>query len=130
MGNAIEQLKDYGMYIRHSDAQDREPIDFEIRDIETDELYATVWGSEPWKDVQIDCEHPSGHVEYEDDETVGECPICGATCDWHREGYADGFGEVYEERVPHDWHKPEENSAPYDIGGIVKKDLKEMQEVF
>ena len=126
MKEAIEQLKDYGMRIEHSEAPDREPIDFEIRDIKTDELYATVWGSEPWRDVQIDCEHPSGFVEYEDDETVGECPICGATCDWHWS--PDGEGHSYHE--PHDWHKPSEESAPYDIGGMVKTYLKEMQEVF
>ena len=75
-----EELKQYGLHVEYSEADDREPIDFEIRD-SRGELYATVWGSHPTDDVQIDCEHDI--VEYEDDETQGECPICGAVCDWH-----------------------------------------------
>ena len=126
MDGATEELEGYGMHIVHREDKDREPIDFEIRDMQTDEVYASVWGSDPWKDVQIECEHPNGFVEYEDDETVGECPLCGATCDWH--WAPDGDGHSYHE--PHDWHRPEEETAPYDIGGIAKKFLKEMQEVF
>lgn len=114
-----KELKEYGLHIEHSEADDREPIDFEIRSDRTNELYATVWGSEPWNDVQVDCDHD--YVEYDDDETVGECVLCGATCDWHYEGYADGFGEVYKQRVPHDWHTPEK------IGGIIGRYIKELQ---
>ena len=110
-----DELKEYDLHVEYSEAEDREPIDFEIRD-RYGELYATVWGSEPYKDVQIDCSHD--FVEYDDDETVGECPICGATCYWH---YEDD-GEGHQERVPHEWFTPEE------IGGIVGRELKRLQE--
>lgn len=109
-----EVLKEYDLHIEHSEADGREPIDFEIRDKQGD-LYATVWGSHPTDDVQIDCTHD--FVEYDDDETVGECPICGATCDWHYEDDGDG----HQERVPHDWSVVEK------IGGIVGKYLQELQ---
>lgn len=109
-----EALKEYDLHVEHSEAEDREPIDFEIRD-SRGELYATVWGSHPTDDVQIDCNHD--FVEYDDDETVGECPICGATCYWH---YEDD-GEGHRVRTPHDWHVPEK------IGGIVGKYLQELE---
>lgn len=110
-----DKLKEYGLHIEWSEAEDREPIDFEIRD-DHDELYATVWGSEPWNDVQIDCCHD--YVEYDDDETVGECPICGATCNWH---YEDD-GEGHRTKVPYDW------LTGGKISGIVGKYLKHLQE--
>ena len=106
-----QNLKEYDLHVEWSEAEDREPIDFEIRD-DHDELYATVWGSNPTDDVQIDCGHV---VEYDDDETVGECVLCGATCDWH---YEDN-GEGHKEKIPHDWHRPEK------IGGIVGRYLDE-----
>lgn len=108
------ELKEYDLHAEYSEADDREPIDFEIRD-DRGELYATVWGSHPKDDVQIDCNHD--FVEYDDDETVGECPICGATCYWHRED----DGEGHQERVPHEWFEPEK------IGGIVGKYLQELE---
>lgn len=110
-----EELKQYGLHVEHSEADDREPIDFEIRD-DHGELYATVWGSHPIDDVQIDCDHDI--VEYEDDETQGECAICGAVCDWHYEDDGDG----HEVRVPHDWHMPKK------IYGIVGRELERLQE--
>lgn len=113
-----EELKEYNLHIEHSEAKDREAIDFEIRD-NHDELYATVWGSHPTDDVQIDCEHD--FVEYDDDETVGECPICGATCTWHWDVSADD-GYVVKDKIPDQWEYPKE------IGGIVGKYLKELQE--
>lgn len=112
----MEELKDYGLHVEHSEARDREPIDFEIRGDKTDELYATVWGSEPWYDVQIDCDHSI--AEYEDDETQGECVLCGALCDWH---YAED-DEGHKVRVPHEWYSAKK------IGGIVGKYLKKLQE--
>lgn len=112
-----EALKEYGLHVEHSEADDRDPIDFEIRD-DRGELYATVWGSHPTDDVQIDCEH--GFVEYDDDETVGECPICGATCTWYWHESADD-GYTIKERVPATWEQPKE------IGGIVGKYLKELK---
>ena len=37
--NKLQELK---LRIEHSEAEDREPIDFDVRDSETDERYATV----------------------------------------------------------------------------------------
>lgn len=110
-----EELKEYDLHVEYSEADDREPIDFEIRD-DHGELYATVWGSHPTDDVQIDCEHDI--VEYKDDEKQGECPICGAVCDWH---YEDD-GEGHQERAPHEWFEP------VGIDGIVGRELKRLQE--
>lgn len=110
-----EALKEYDLHVEYSEAEDKKPIDFEIRD-NHGELYATVWGSEPFYDVQIDCDHPA--VEYDDDETVGECPICGATCDWHKEDN----GEGYQERVPHEWY------AQRKPGGLIGKYIRQLQE--
>lgn len=114
-----EELKDYGLKVYWSEADDREPIDFSISDGEDNVCW--VWGSEPWKDVQIECDHPYGCVEYDDDETVGECALCGATCDWH---YETNLGDdmLVKERIPHDWHMPDK------IGGIVGRYLKRLQE--
>lgn len=109
------ELKDYGLHIEHSQADDREPIDFEIRNSQ-DELFATVWGSNPWSDVQIDCDHDI--AEFDDDETVGECVLCGGTCDWHYEY----DGEGHKRKVAHEWYHPKK------IGGIVGRYLKELQE--
>lgn len=113
-----EKLKEFDLRVEHSQDQEREPIDFEIRD-DQDILWATVWGSEPSYDVQIDCDHPA--VEYDDDETVGECPICGATCDWHYQTSVDD-GYTIKERMPHEWYYPKK------IGGIVGEYLKKLQE--
>lgn len=110
-----EELKEYGLHVEYNEADDREPIDFEIRD-DHGELYATVWGSNPRDDVQIDCEHDI--VEYEDDETQGECVICGAVCDWH---YEDD-GEGHQERVPHEWYTPKK------IYGVVGRELERLQD--
>lgn len=112
-----DKLKEYDLHIEHSEAEGREPIDFEIRD-EHDELWATVWGNDPWNDVQIDCNHPA--VEFDDDETVGECPICGATCTWHYEEYGDD-GYAAKDAVVDQWEQPKK------IGGIVGKYLEEEQ---
>lgn len=117
-----EKLKEYGLHVEWSEAEDREPIDFEIRD-STGDLYATVWGSEPWNDVQIDCNHDI--VEYGDDDEQGVCKLCGATCDWHWENdvednYPDSIKEI-KVRVPHEIHFPEK------IGGIVGDYLKKLQ---
>lgn len=118
-----DKLKEYGLHIEWSEAEDREPIDFEIRD-DHDELYATVWGSEPWNDVQIDCNHDI--VEYGDDDEQGVCKLCGATCDWHWENdaednYPDNIKEI-KVRVPHEIYFPKK------IGGIVGDYLKKLQE--
>lgn len=110
-----DELKEYDLHVELGNDPD-EPIDFKICD-KDGEAWATVWGSRPTQDVQIECEHPA--VEFDDDETVGECPICGATCTWHWHVSADD-GYTIKERIPDQWEKPKE------IGGIVGKYLKDL----
>lgn len=114
-----EQLKELRLNVRWSDDPDREVIDFSIDDGKDN--VAWVWGSEPFNDIQIECNHPE--VEYGDDDERGECKICGATCDWHWEESADD-GRLTKERVPHDWY------APKHIGGIVGEYLEELRKEF
>ena len=117
------ELKEYGLKVRHSEDSDREPIDFSIEDGEDN--IAWVWGSDPWNDVQIECNHPRECVIFDDDEPVGECAICGATCDCHYEadeGNVEDYSWSGRTLVPHEWYPPKK------IGGIVGKYLKELQE--
>lgn len=113
-----EALADYDLHIEQSTAEDREPIDFEIKDNDG-KTWAAVWGSWPIEDVEVECEHPA--TEFDDDEHVGECPICGAWATWHWEEYSDD-GYLCKERVV-DSYEPQKK-----IGGIVGKYLKELQE--
>lgn len=99
--------------VRESDNPDREPIDFMVED--GGENVAWVWGKTP-QDIGWECDHPT--VEFDDDETVGECVLCGATCDWHWNTYADA-GYTQKEQVPYDWHKPEK------VEGLIKEYLNE-----
>ena len=110
-----EKLKEYDLHVEYSEAEDREPIDFEIRSDKLDELYATVWGSEPFYDVQIECDHDI--IEYDGDDMKGECVLCGALVDWHYEEDDEG-NKV---RTPHEWYHPKK------IGGIVGRYLKKLQ---
>ena len=110
-----QELKELGLHVEWSEAEDHEPIDFEIRD-DYDNLVATVWGKDPCSDIDIDCEHYG--AEFDDDESVGECPICGATCTWHWHISADD-GYTIKEQVPDQWDRPDK------IGGIVGKYLNE-----
>ena len=133
-----EELKKYGLKVywhndsRHnsSDPDDYEPIDFSIEDGEDN--VAWVWGSEPFNDVQIECNHPYECVDFGNDENeCGECQICGAQCDWHwvydvvDEGH-DMDGRYYakegEVREITEWYYPKK------IGGSVGESLKELQE--
>jgi len=111
-----KELEQYDLRARHSDAEDREPIDFTIEDDYDNVCW--VWGSEPWKNIQCDCDHPYQCIDWGDDDECGVCELCGASCDWHWEN----DGEGGQERVIHAWHKPEE------IGGVVGKYLKELRE--
>lgn len=86
----MKELEILNLTIEHSEADDREPIDFDVRDKETDERYATVWGSHPTDDIQWDCEHPEELIEFSDEDERAECPICGATFDW---GYTPDVDE-------------------------------------
>jgi hypothetical protein len=126
------ELKQYGLRVhwinRSQDDDDYEPIDFTIHD-KADNV-AWVWGSNPWNDVQIECDHPEMCVEWGDDDEQGECKICGAKCDWHwenevvDEGHNDD-GSCYIRtgmvRKIHDWHMPKT------IGGIVGEYMTYLQ---
>ncbi len=116
-----EKLKELGLHAEHSEAEDREPIDFEIRN-EVDELCATVWGSNPFNDVQIDCNHPGEAIDYNYDKEhhQGRCEICGAWCDvaYH----ADWDGYKISEPFVVEWYQPNR------IGGIVGDYIQELRE--
>lgn len=116
MSKVEDELKDYGLSLRENDSPEREPVDFSVRDESGNEV-ASVWGAKS-DDVDWECSHPSGYVEYEDDETQGECPLCGSYCDWHYE--IDG--ERNKERVPHEWY-PRQRA-----GGLIGKYLEELEE--
>lgn len=124
-----EELGKYGLRIRWSDSPEREPIDFSIENDEDNVVW--VWGSEPFSDVQIECNHPEECVQFGDDDEQGECAICGAKCDWQwtddvvDEGHdEDGayFAHVGEVRQITEWYYPKK------FGGIVGKYLKHLQE--
>lgn len=84
------------------------------------DLITTAW---VWDDGDVGfmCEHPDIAIEYDDDETVGECVLCGSTCNWHYEVGADD-GYTTRERVPHSWERPD------NAGGIIKKVLEAYNE--
>ena len=114
-----DELREYDLKVRYNDSPDAEPIDIIIYDDEDN--VAFLWGSNPFNDVQVECNHPT--VEFDDDETVGECPICGATCTWHWQTSGDD-GYTITERVVDSWEKPKE------IGGILGRYIKELKERF
>ena len=111
-----ETLKEYDLHIVQSDKEDRMKIDFRIVDVHGT-FCAEISGDNP-DDVEIDCEHPV--VEFDDDETVGECPICGATCTWHWSVSADD-GYMIKEQIVDTWDYQE---VP---GGILGKYLEEIK---
>ena len=113
-----QELKELGLHIEQSKEKDRLPIDFVICD-ENGGTVAKVWGDASQNDFDIECEHYG--AEFDDDETVGECPICGATCTWHWHISADD-GYTIKEQVPDQWDRPDK------IGGIVGKYLNEEKE--
>ena len=115
--NYKDVLKEAGLRVRESDNPDRLAVDFSIED-ENDNV-AWVWGTP--EDYEVECDH--GIVEYDDDEHVGECLICGATCDWHFEEDNGNVGDYYwngKYKVPHSWHYEK------DRGGIIKQYVKEV----
>ena len=134
--NFEDELEKYGfkVYWRNNeghnsdDPDDYEPIDFSISD-ETDNV-AWVWGSEPFSDVQVECDHPEISIEWGDDDECGECPLCGAQCNWHwakdvvNEGHdCDGNYYAYsgDVREIDEWHKTKNK-------GLIGKYLKHLQE--
>ena len=112
-----EALKEYDLHMVESKEPDRRKIDFKIFD-RHNTFCAEVSGDNP-DDVEIDCEHPE--VEFDDDEHVGECPICGAWATWHWGEYGED-GRVYKEQVVDTW---DYQNVP---GGILGKYLKELKE--
>ena len=94
------ELNKYGLKIYHKerrptadDPDDGEPIDFSIDD-GTDNV-AWVWGSEPFSDYEIECNHPDECIEWGDDDECGECLLCGDQCTW---GWVDDVvDEGYDE---------------------------------
>lgn len=114
-----EELADYGLKIRHSDAPDREPIDFSIEDGEDN--VAWVWGMNP-NDAEWECNHPYQCIDFGDDELQGECELCGSFCDWH---YGDDYDGHRGDPEPHTWY-PRKSA-----GGIldhILNDYKKKQE--
>lgn len=114
-----EELNSYGLYLRENDAKDRENIDFVIED-KYDNV-AFVWGDSP-NNVEWECNHPV--VEYDDDEPVGECMLCGAKCDCHYEadeGNVEDYAWSGRELVPTEW------TIPKKPGGIIGDYLKDLQ---
>ena len=117
MYNIDEQLAEFGLRMRQSDDPEREAIDFTVEDEEDNVAY--VWGSEPWNDIQVECNHPYQCIEFGDHDEQGECLLCGAMCDWH--GEPDEEGHAYP--TPHEWYSGE-------LGGILGDYIKELQRRF
>lgn len=111
-----EALNGYDLHIVQSNKEDRRKIDFKILD-DRGEFCAEVFGNNP-DDVEIVCEHPA--VEFDDDEHVGECPICGAWATWHWEMSADD-GYTVKDKYIDSW---DYQNVP---GGIIGKYLEELQ---
>lgn len=114
------ELKAYELKVAYNNDEDREPIDLMLLDANNDETYATLFGSEPFNDYDWTCDHPSHLIEYDDDETVGTCPICGATCDWHWAKDFDGDTNITY-REPHEWYHPKE---PKGIIGHILENIR------
>jgi len=116
-----EKLKEYGLNVHWSEAEDREPIDFSIDD--GNDNVAWVWGSEPFNDVQIECNHPEEAIDYhyDEDHHQGRCEICGAWCDVGHQASADD-GYIINEPFVVEWYQPNR------IGGIVGDYIQELRE--
>lgn len=117
-----DALAEYDLKVRYNEAPDAEPIDWIIYDDEDN--VAFVWGSEPWKDVQVECNHPDQCIEYDDDEPVGRCALCGATCETHYEadnGNVEDYAWSGRRLVPTSW------TTPNKPGGIIGDYLKDLQ---
>lgn len=114
--SAIDELKDMGYTLIESDSPNRQKYDFSMSDREDN--VAWVWGDD--HDLDYECNHPDDCIEYDDDETVGECLLCGSHCSWHREESADD-GYTISERVPHEWCLRSE------VGGLIKKIIEEQK---
>ena len=115
-----KELKQYGLHFRESDSPDRDNIDFVIED-ENDNV-CWVWGDNP-RDIEWECTHPI--VDFDDNEPVGECLLCGCSCDCHYEadnGNVEDYAWSGRKLVPHEWYPRRE------IGGIVGDYIKQLRE--
>ena len=114
-----KELSQYDLKMEQNKDKEREPIDFSIT--EDGDTVCEVWGSEPWKDVNITCQHPYQCIDFSDDDEMGECELCGAQCYWcWRYSYDDGYKAS--DRYIVKWERPD------GIGGLVGKHLKQLQE--
>lgn len=114
-----KELKDYGLYFKENDDPNRDNIDFAIGDKEDNVCW--VWGETP-DNVDWECNHPI--VEFDDDEPVGECLLCGSHCDCHYEadiGNVEDYAWSGRRLVPHEWYTRTQ------IGGLVGKYLEELK---
>ena len=118
-----DKLKELGLNVRWSDDPDREVIDFSIDDGKDN--VAWVWGSEPFNDIQIECNHPEEAIDYhyDTDHHQGRCEICGAWCDVGHQTSADD-GYIINEPFVVEWYQPNR------IGGIVGEYLEELRKEF
>ena len=118
-----EVLDSYGLMI-HENNQKYHPIDYAICDADDKEDVAFIWGDSKDK-IEYDCEHPIQCVEFDDDEPVGQCMLCGASCDCHYEldeGNVEDYYWSGRRLVPHEWHTPEKP------GGVIGKYIKYLKE--
>lgn len=120
MSDYNKTLKQLGLHLDYNNDADREPIDFTIRDGRND-IVASVWGSNPWNDIDWESEHDDMYVEYGDDDEQGEDIISGDMCDWHWVNDGDG---IVRWRETHDWHKSKEP------GGLIKEIIDDIKERF
>lgn len=111
-------FKSYGLHLIENDDPDRENIDFYV-ECEGDNV-AYVWGDTK-DNVEWECNHPI--VNYDDDEPVGECLLCGCACDCHYEpdiGNVEDYSWSGRRLVPHEWYPRR------DIGGLIGEYLSEL----
>ena len=120
MSDYNKTLKQLGLHIDYNNDADREPIDFTIRDGRND-IVASVWGSNPWNDIDWESEHDDMYVEYGDDDEQGEDIISGDMCDWHWVTDTDG---IVRWRETNEWHKHKEP------GGLIKEIIDDIKERF
>lgn len=120
-GTLEGDLEELDMHAIYSKKEDRDPIDFEVRD-DRSVFCAEVFGTKPYDDIQIVCEHPV--VEFDDDETVGECALCGATCTWHNEVVSDGDC-IIKDHVVDEW---DDHTAYKENNSVLGRYFKRMLE--
>ena len=125
-----KELNKLGLKKYEAEAEDREPIDFSISNEEDNKCW--VYGSEPWKDYYVECDHPDEAIEWGDDDECGECLLCGSQCSWRwveEDEYEgnDEYGDIVSSKSGYreiaEWHKTENK-------GLVGKYLEQLREDF